>query len=131
MDQGQGPASPSSLSLGEPVCQCACLPLSPAVAPKGNGRILARTSQKCREGVRRRAPFSFSRRAYGDQGLSVQNPRKAFQALPGLQGSTSPQLPFTCPKRLGPAGQVSDLSVPMAQQSSEPTGPSPQEAPTG
>jgi hypothetical protein len=108
---GPGPCLAHSLSL--------CL--SASVGPKRNGRILASNLIKCREGVRRRAPFSFVRRAYGDQGLSVQTPRKAFQEC---QGSKGPQLPFPFPTRLAPGGQVSDPRCRWRNNPASHTGPS-------
>lgn len=56
------------------------------------------------------------RRAYGDQGLSVQTPGK-------LSRFEKPQLPFPWPNVASPSWPSLRPSVPMAQQSSEPTGP--------
>lgn len=107
--EGQGPGPGTYLALF--LVSDVPVPLSPAVYPKGewpNLSLHLTKMQGRRQTASPQAPFSFVRRACrpdGDQGLSAQDPRKAFQALPGPK---SPQLPFTCPKRLGPAGQVSD-----------------------
>lgn len=108
-DQGQGPASPSP-------CLCACLPLSARCLPKEEWPNLSLHLIKMQG--RRQTASSLLIREAGLRGSRPEraDPRKAFQvrkapAAVHMPNAASPSWPSLRP------------SVPMAQQSREPTGP--------
>ena len=115
---GSGRAGTRARELPRPFL--ASVPLCP-LSPKEEWPNLSLHLKKCREGVRRRAPFSFARRAYGDQGPERADPRKTFQVRKAPAAVHRPV-------RLAPAGRVSDPRCRWRNEPAWPTGPSIQQA---